>query len=68
MDPSAAADLSQTAHSPPPLRLATVVHHTNEVGNAQILQFELFIKKNPNEHKVYSYFTESSFKGAERGN
>lgn len=32
VDPSAAADLSQTAHSTLPLRLATVAHYNNEVG------------------------------------
>lgn len=59
-------------------RQLTVHHHSGWpwwyttimklVTNAQILQFELFIKKNPNKQKLYSYFTESSFKGAKTGN
>lgn len=35
----------------------------------KILQIELFIKKkNPIKRKLYSYFTESSFKGAKTSN
>lgn len=60
------------------LRQLTVHHHSGWpwwcitmmrlVTDAQILKFEFFIKKIPNKQKLYSYFTESSFNGAETSN
>lgn len=69
VDASAAA-VSQTAHSPPPLRLVTMVHHNHEVGNKCTKYYKLnsLLKKNPIKQKLYSYFTESSFKGAKTSN
>lgn len=55
VDASAAA-VSQTAHSPPPLRLVTMVHHNHEVGNKCTKYYKLnsLLKKK-------SYQTETVF-------